>query len=98
MRQSGPTRFKARNARALRGLWCRVDNGSTRRLSILQRNEAKMTNLLDLFLAYPHGLIVTGTVLLILGLVGLALFSRRDVDSTEDLLEDRPKLSDKETQ
>lgn len=98
MRQSGPTRLKPRNARALRGLWCRVDNGSTRRLSILQRNEAKMTNLLDLFLAYPHGLIVTGTVLLILGLVGLALFSRRDVDSTEDLLEDRPKLSDKETQ
>jgi hypothetical protein len=64
----------------------------------LQRNEAKMTNFLYLFLTYPHGLIVTGTVLLILGLIGLALFSRREVDSTEDPLDDRPKLSDEETQ
>jgi len=52
-----------------------------------------MTNALDLLLAYPHGLIVTGTVLLILGLIGLALFSPRDVDSAEDPLDDRPKLS-----
>jgi len=50
-------------------------------LSILRRNEAKMTNALYLFLAYPHWLIVTGTVLLILGLIGLALFSRRDVEA-----------------
>ena len=57
-----------------------------------------MTNALDLLLAYPHGLIVTGTVRLILGLIGLALFSRREVDSTEDPLDDRPKLSDEETQ
>jgi hypothetical protein len=40
-----------------------------------------MTNALYLFLAYPHWLIVTGTVLLILGLIGLALFSRRDVEA-----------------
>jgi len=98
MRQSGPTRLKPRNARALRGLWCRVGNGPHPPLVDLQRNEAKMTNLLDLFLAYPHGLIVTGTVLLILGLIGLALFSRRDADSTEDPLDDRPKSSGKETQ
>jgi hypothetical protein len=57
-----------------------------------------MKNALYLFLAYPHGLIVTGTVLSILGLIGLALFSPRDVDSTENPLDDRPKLSDKETQ
>jgi hypothetical protein len=57
-----------------------------------------MTNALYLFLADPHGLIVTGTVLLILGLIGLALFSRSEVDSSEDPLDDRPKLSDKETQ
>jgi hypothetical protein len=57
-----------------------------------------MTNALYLFLAYPHWLIVTGTVLSILGLIGLALFSRRDVDSSEDPLDDGPKLSDKETQ
>jgi len=56
-----------------------------------------MTNALYLLLAYPHGLIVTGTVLLILGLIGLALFSGSDVDSA-DPLDDRPKLSDKETQ
>ena len=57
-----------------------------------------MTNALYLFLAYPHWVIVTGTVLSILGLIGLALFSRRDVDSTDDPLDDGPKLSDKETQ
>jgi hypothetical protein len=57
-----------------------------------------MTNALYLFLAYPHGLIVTGTVLLILGLIGLALFSSGEVDITEGLLDDRPKLSDEETQ
>jgi hypothetical protein len=57
-----------------------------------------MTNALYFLLTYPHGLIVTGTVLLILGLIGLALFSPRDADSTEDPLDDRPKLSDKETQ
>jgi hypothetical protein len=56
-----------------------------------------MKSALYLFLAYPRGLIVTGTVLSILGLIVLALFSRRDVDSTEDPLDDRPKFSDKET-
>jgi hypothetical protein len=45
-----------------------------------------MKNALYLFLAHPHGLIVTGTALSILVLVGLALFSRRDVDTTEDIL------------
>jgi hypothetical protein len=57
-----------------------------------------MKNALYLFLAYPHGLIVIGTVLSILGLIGLALFSRRDVDNTEGALDERSKLSDKETQ
>ena len=57
-----------------------------------------MTNALDLLLAYPHGLLVTGTVLLILGLIGLALFSPRNVNSAEDPLDDRATLSDKETQ
>ena len=42
-----------------------------------------MTNALDLLLAYPHGLLVTGTVLLILGLIGLALFSPRDAGGYE---------------
>jgi hypothetical protein len=81
-------------------LWCRAGKWPPRLppLVDLQRNEAKMTNLLDLFLAYPHGLIVTGTVLLILGLIGLALFSSGEVDITEGLLDDRPKLSDEETQ
>jgi hypothetical protein len=51
-----------------------------------------------LYLLLAHRLIVTGTVLLILGVVGLALFSPRDVDSAEDPLDDGPKLSDKETQ
>ena len=58
------------------------------------QNEAKMTNALALFLAYPHWLIVAGTVLLILGLTGLSLFGRREVVSTE--LDDGPKLSDKD--
>jgi hypothetical protein len=43
MRQSGPTRLKPRNARALRGLWCRAGNaphGQPPRID-LQRNEAK---------------------------------------------------------
>ena len=64
----------------------------------MARNEAKMKSALYLFLAYPHGLIVIGTVLSILGLIGLALFSRRDVDNTEGALDERSKLSDKETQ
>jgi hypothetical protein len=67
-------------------------------LADLGQNEAKMTNALYLFLAYPHWLIVAGTVLLVLGLIGISLFSRREVDSTEDPLDDRPKLSDEETQ
>jgi hypothetical protein len=53
-----------------------------------------MTNALALFLAYPHWLIVAGTVLSILGLIGLSLFGRREVVSTE--LDDGPKLSDKD--
>ena len=36
----GPTRLKPRNARALRGLWCRAGNGTHARVD-LQRNEAK---------------------------------------------------------
>jgi hypothetical protein len=81
-------------------LWCRAGKWPPHLppLVDLQRNEAKMTNVLDLFLAHAHWLIVAGTVLLILGLIGLALFSPRDVDSTEDPLDDRRKLSDKETQ
>ena len=54
-----------------------------------------MKNALYLFLAHPHGLIVIGAVLAILGLIGLSLFARSDVVSTE--LDDGPKLSDKET-
>jgi len=49
---------------------------------------------LALSFAYPQWLIVSGAVILILGLIGLALFGRRDVDNTE--LDDGPKLSDKE--
>jgi hypothetical protein len=43
MRQSGPTRLKPRNARALRRLWCRAGKGRPRPppLVDLQRNEAK---------------------------------------------------------
>jgi hypothetical protein len=54
-----------------------------------------MKNALYFFLAHLHGLIVIGTTLAILGLVGLSLFSRSDIVSTE--LDDGPKLSDKET-
>ena len=61
-------------------------------------NEAKMTNALFLLLDYAQWLIISGTIMLILGLIGLALFSPSDVDSTEYPLSDRPKLSDKETQ
>jgi hypothetical protein len=57
-----------------------------------------MTNALTLFLDHPQGLVVTGTVLLILGLTGLALFSPSDIESTEDSFSERPKSSDKETQ
>jgi hypothetical protein len=63
-------------------------------LVVLMQKEAKMTSVLALFLAYPYWLIVAGTVLLILGLIGLSLFGRREVVSTE--LDDGPKLSDKE--
>jgi hypothetical protein len=49
---------------------------------------------LALSFAHPHWLIVGGAVILILGLVGLALFGRTDVDNTE--LDDGPKLSDKD--
>ena|SRR5215213_5985425 len=41
-----------------------------------------MTNALSLFVDHPQWLVVTGTVLLILGLTGLALFSP-SVESTE---------------
>jgi hypothetical protein len=54
-----------------------------------------MTNALVLFLAHPHGLIVAGTVPLILGLVGLSLFGGRDEVRTE--LDDRPELFDENT-
>jgi hypothetical protein len=54
-----------------------------------------MKNALYLFLAHPHGLLVIGTALAILGLVGLSLFSRSDIVGTE--LDDGPKLSDEET-
>ena len=40
----------------------------------------------------------TGTVLLILGLTGLALFSPSEIESTEDRFSERPDSSDKETQ
>lgn len=54
-----------------------------------------MKNALYFFLSHPHGLIVIGTVLAILGLVGLSLFSRSDIVSTE--LDDGPKSPDKGT-
>jgi hypothetical protein len=57
-----------------------------------------MTNALSLFLDHPQGLVVTGTVLLILGLTGLALFSPSDIESTEDRFSERPKSFDEETQ
>jgi hypothetical protein len=49
---------------------------------------------LALSFAYPHWLIVAGVVVLILGLIGLALFGQGDVDDTE--LDDGRNLSDKE--
>ena len=54
-----------------------------------------MKNALYLFLGHPHALFVIGAVLAILGLVGLSLFSRSDIVSTE--LDDGPKLPDEET-
>jgi hypothetical protein len=57
-----------------------------------------MTKALSLFLDHPQWLVVTGTVLLILGLTGLALFSPSDIESTKDRFSERPKSSDKETQ
>jgi hypothetical protein len=57
-----------------------------------------MTNALFLFLDHSQWLVVTGTVLLILGLTGLALFIPSDVESAEDRLDDRPRLFDNETQ
>jgi hypothetical protein len=57
-----------------------------------------MTNALSIFLDYPQLLIVTGTVVLILGLIGLALFIPTDVESTEDGWSERPRLFDKEAQ
>ena len=55
-----------------------------------------MTNALSIFLDYPQLLIVSGTVVLILGLVGLALFMPSDVESMEDRLSESPRLFDKE--
>jgi len=52
-----------------------------------------MTNALALFLAHPHWLIVVGTILFLLGPIGLALFGGRDEVSNE--LDDRPNLVDK---
>ena len=52
-----------------------------------------MANALALFLAYPHWLIVVGTILFLLGPIGLALFGGRDEVSAE--LDDRPNLVDK---
>ena len=54
-----------------------------------------MTNALSIFLDHPQSLIVSGTVVLILGLVGLALFMPSDV-SSEDRLSESPRLFDKE--
>jgi|1186.fasta_scaffold06040_4 hypothetical protein len=84
-----------RNASTLSGLSWRAGNGPyTLPPVVLRQNEAKMTNALALFLAYPHWLIVAGTILLVLGLIGISLFGRRDVVDTE--LDDGPKLTDKE--
>ena len=57
-----------------------------------------MPNALFLFLDYPELLVVTGTVVLILGLTGLALFIPNDVGSAEDRLSQEPRLSDEEAQ
>jgi hypothetical protein len=51
---------------------------------------------LSLFLDYPELLVVPGTVVLILGLTGLALFIPNDVESAEDRLSQEPRLSDEE--
>ena len=51
-----------------------------------------MTNALSFFLNYPQLLILTGTVVLILGLIGLALFIPSDVESTEYRLSEQPRL------
>jgi hypothetical protein len=58
-----------------------------------ERNE--MANAVSLFLNYPQFLIVTGTAMLILGLLGFALFIPSDVESAEDRLAERPRLFDK---
>jgi len=55
-----------------------------------------MTNALALFLDYPQLLIVIGTVLLMLGLLGLALFVPNGAESIEDRLSERPRLFDEE--
>jgi hypothetical protein len=75
--------------------WVGGSDGSTH---LMAANEAKMKNALSLFLDHPQWLVAVGTPMLVLGLTGLALFSARDVDSAEDPVDDRPKLSDKETQ
>jgi hypothetical protein len=54
-----------------------------------------MTNAVSLFLNYPQFLIVTGTAMLIFGLLEFALFIPSDVESAEDRLAERPRLFDK---
>ncbi len=54
-----------------------------------------MTKGLAALLAHPYGLIVAGTIPLLLGLVGVSLFGGRDEASSE--LDDLPKLIDSET-
>ena len=44
MRQSGPTRLKPRNARALRGLWCRAGNGPHARPRLSICSETKQND------------------------------------------------------
>jgi hypothetical protein len=53
----------------------------------------KMTKGLAVLLAHPYGLIVAGTIPLLLGLIGLSLFGGRDEVSSE--LDDPPKLIEK---
>ena len=55
-----------------------------------------MTSALALFLDYPQLLIVIGTVVLMLGLLGLALFVPNGAEGIEDRLSERPKLFDEE--
>jgi hypothetical protein len=55
-----------------------------------------MTNALALFLDYPQLLIVIGTVVLMLGLLGLALFVPSGAESIEDRLSERPRSFDEE--